>query len=71
MPQENVTSNTKTAGCSFWACAICNFFLWVDANITMTPVRTPTKWNKRKASEQASSSTAAADNGKVAKKVMC
>ena len=36
----------------------------------MTPVRTPTKSNKRKASEQASRSPAAADNGKVAKKLM-
>ena len=36
----------------------------------MTPVRTPTKSNKRKASEQALSSPAAADNGKVAEKLM-
>ena len=70
MPQENVTSNTKNAGRSFWACETCNFLLRVDANITMKLVRTPTKSNKRKASEQASSSPAAADNGKVAKKLM-
>ena len=70
MPQENVTSNTKNAGRSFWACATCDFFLCVDANITMTPVRTPTKSNERKASEQASSSPAAADTGKVAKKLL-
>ena len=70
MPQEKVTSNIKNAGRSFWACATCNFFLWADANITMTAVRTPTKSNKRKSSEQASSSPAAADNGRVAEKLM-
>ena len=50
VPQQNSISNTKNAGRSFLACATFNLFLWVDAKITMTPVRAPANWNKRKAS---------------------
>ena len=53
-----------------WPVQLALFFLRVDANITGMPVSTPTKWNKQKAPEQASSSPQAADTGNVAKKLM-
>ena len=56
VPQEVACRNTKNGGRSFYACEACDVFLWVDPNITLTPIKTPTKSPKRKASDIASSS---------------
>ena len=49
VPEVHSCTNTKNAGRSFYSCEACDFFLWVDPNMTLTPLKTRSGSLKRKA----------------------
>ena len=48
MPEVHSCTNTKNAGRAFYSCEACDFFLWVDPNMTLTPLKNRSGSLKRK-----------------------